>query len=222
MIAPPEVRDERLAEVLAGLVEAQKCGRRADLEGAARAHPDLADELRELWAVAQFAELAQAFRTPRSGVVAPDGLHPSPDDTPRPEVDRPPPLPREFGDYVLLKELGRGGMGVVYQARQKSLNRVVAIKMVREAHLATPADRARFRAEAEAAARLHHPNIVTVYEVGAADGQAYFCMEYVAGETLATRVVEAGPMPGARPRAWWASSPAPSTTPTNTASCTAT
>ena len=197
MIAPPELRDERLADVLAELVEAHKGGRRADIERAAREHPDLADELRELWAVAQFAELAQGFRTPRSGVVSPDGLHPSPDETPRPgaEADRPPPLPREFGDYVLTKELGRGGMGVVYQARQKSLNRVVALKMVREAHLSTPADRARFRAEAEAAARLHHPNIVTVYEVGNADGQAYFCMEYVAGATLATRVVEAGPMP---------------------------
>ena len=96
-------------------------------------------------------------------------------------------------------------------------------KMVREAHLATDADRARFRTEAEAAARLKHPNIVTVYEVGTVDGQAYLCMEYVGGQTLAERVRADGPAPAARGRpARRASSPAPSTTPTPTASCTGT
>ena len=91
-------------------------------------------------------------------------------------------------------------MGVVYKARQKSLDRVVALKMVREAHLATDADRARFRTEAEAAARLKHPNIVTVHEVGTADGQAYFCMEYVGGQTLAQKVARRRPAAAARGR----------------------
>src|SRR5436305_6557516 len=86
-------------------------------------------------------------------------------------------------------------MGVDYKARQKSLDRVDALKMVREAHLATDDDRARFRTEAEAAARLNHPNIVTVHEVGAVGGQAYFCMEFVDGPTLAERVREGGPLP---------------------------
>ena len=190
--------DERLAGVIARLTDQLKVGGRPDLAAAAAEHPDLAAELRELWAVAQFAQLAQGLilgGTPPSSGVHSDGLHPSPDyppDAAETVVD----LPRDFGDYTLLEELGRGGMGVVYKARQKSLNRVVAVKMVREAHLSTPADRARFQFEAEAAARLHHPNIVTVYEVGAADGQAYFCMEYVGGENLAERVHRRGPVPG--------------------------
>jgi serine/threonine-protein kinase len=104
-------------------------------------------------------------------------------------------LPRRFGDFDLLAELGRGGMGVVYRAKQVSLNRTVAVKMVREAHLATAEDRARFRAEAAAAARLSHPNVVTVYEVGEVDGQAYLCLEYVAGRTLSQLVAAEGPMP---------------------------
>jgi serine/threonine-protein kinase len=105
------------------------------------------------------------------------------------------PLARQFGDFELIEELGRGGMGVVYKARQKSLDRIVALKMVREAHLATDADRARFRTEAEAAARLKHPNIVTVYEVGLVSGQAYLCMEFIGGETLADVVRANGPLP---------------------------
>ncbi|MFO0797486.1 MAG: serine/threonine-protein kinase [Gemmataceae bacterium] len=91
--------------------------------------------------------------------------------------------------------MGRGGMGVVYKARQKSLDRIVALKMIREAHLASPDDAARFRTEAAATARLKHPNIVTVYEVGTVGGQAYLCMEYVDGATLAQRVAADGPLP---------------------------
>ena len=97
----------------------------------------------------------------------------------------------------MLGELGRGGMGVVYKARQRTLDRVVALKMIREARLSSDADRGRFRAEAEAAARLKHPNIVTVYEVGHRDGQAYFVMEYVEGQTLGQRLAE---RPAAAPR----------------------
>jgi serine/threonine-protein kinase len=181
-------RDERLAALLSDLTDRQRHGQPADVEAVARAHPDLAEELRDLWAAARFA----AAFAPRPGAPAAD-----PDatvDDPHRPPPAPPALPRDFGDYELLAELGRGGMGVVYQARQKSLNRLVALKMVLHGDLATPAERARFQAEAEVVARLKHPNIVQVFEVGEHDGQSYFTMPYVEGTTLSRRAAD-GPLP---------------------------
>src|SRR5207245_10802955 len=85
-------------------------------------------------------------------------------------------------------------MGVVYKAWQKSLGRTVAVKMLPNVGQASAADLARFRVEAEAAARLEHPNIVSVYEVGECAGQPYFSMKYVEGSNLAERLAE-GPLP---------------------------
>lgn len=97
---------------------------------------------------------------------------------------------RYFGDYELLEEIARGGMGIVFKARQVSLNRIVAVKMILSGHMATPDEVKRFRTEGRAAAGLRHPNIVPIYDVGSQDGQNYFSMEFVDGQNLAQVVRE--------------------------------
>ncbi len=100
----------------------------------------------------------------------------------------PPSLPLSFAGYEVLGELGRGGMGVVYKARQLGLNRLVALKVILAAEHAGPEERARFKGEAESAARLQHPNIVQVYEVGEQGGRPFYSLELVEGGGLNTKL----------------------------------
>ena len=106
-------------------------------------------------------------------------------------------MPEELGDYQLMEEIGCGGQGVVYRARQKSLNRIVALKVIGLGRWATKAHIKRFRFEAEAAASLDHPCIVPIHEIGESDGSCYFSMQLVEGRRL-DEVIKREPMPNRR------------------------
>lgn len=145
-------------------------------------HPHLAKELRELWGTIMVID-AVAQKTHS------DGEPPSGNST-FPETTPPPVL----GDFELLEELGRGGMGVVYRAHQQSLDREVALKLILHGTQASPADQARFQAEVSAAAQLDHPHIVPIYEVGSDQGWQYFGMKLIEGTTL-SKSFASGPLP---------------------------
>ncbi len=184
-------RGARVNEILAEYLGAVDAGQAPSRQELLDRHPDLADELRAFFAdhdeLGRLAHPAEAVTTPP--VAADPGsatqAHNAPAIGPGDTAQLPGTRLRYFGDYELLQELARGGMGVVYRARQVSLNRIVAIKMILAGQLASEADVRRFKSEAEAAGNLDHPNIVPIYEVGTFEGQHYFSMKLVEGGSLA-------------------------------------
>ena len=181
--------EERLAKVLDTLVNDSRNGSSANaLDQAIRENPDLEADIRELYATAMIAADVALFQSVEvSRVIDGDSS-----DLAR-SVATGSAVGVRIGDYELLEEIGRGGMGVVYRAWQQALDRTVALKMIPNAAFAASQDLARLRAEALAAARLNHPNIVPVYEVGEHNGQPWFSMQFVKGATLSDKLA-AGPM----------------------------
>ncbi len=182
--------------LIAAYLEAAQAGAPPDRAALLAGHPECADDLREFFAdLDRFHALATPLRqdpaeagaagTLPEGATLTDAL----------------PVGRTFGDYELLGEIDRGGMSVVYRARQRSLNRVVALKMILAGEFASPAEVQRFRQEAEAAAGLDHPNIVPIYEVGEHDGHHFFSMKLIEGGSLARALApgsRVGPREAAR------------------------
>jgi serine/threonine-protein kinase len=173
--------DEQLAAILNDLINRIRLGQSPDLNALLQQHPDLAPDLREIWPALVLAEeLAkpsldheqptESF-SPAGGAREQAGV----------SFETATSLPRSFGDYELLQEIGRGGMGVVYKARQKSLDRLVALKMILHGEMASAKDWTRFLAEAVSAARMDHPNIVPIHEIGEYEGQHFYTMKLVEG-----------------------------------------
>jgi eukaryotic-like serine/threonine-protein kinase len=155
----------------------EEMGEEPQLEEYLRRFPQFQSELQPLFEVHQALEAGNLVDTPIEGTIAFSTAE-SMDDGRKSGA-----LPKVPG-FEILDLLGRGGMGVVYRARQLRLNRIVALKMIQTGAGASPKEMGRFRAEAEVQARLQHPNIVQIFEVGEAEGCPYFALEYVSGGSL--------------------------------------
>jgi serine/threonine-protein kinase len=167
--------DPDLFPVLDAYLRAMHEGQRAEQERLVAAHPGL----REMFACLNDLESLAPLAPPRNDSEAVTIPPVAP-----PQQTLTAGIPSDFGKYELLGEIGRGGMGVVFQARQKDLDRLVAIKMILGSQLASEDLIQRFHAEARAAAKIQHPHIVQVYETGTLNGLHYFAMQYVEGNSL--------------------------------------
>ncbi len=177
-------RDQRLDEVLAAYLDAVEDGQKVDREEWLRRYPDLAEELSEFFANHdQMAPLAGTAPSTASldsrGSVTVVTQNLGPQDGAGLAKDSP------FASYKVLEEIGRGGMGIIYRARQVGLNRIVALKLISAGAFAGADSIRRFRIEAGAAAALDHPNIVPVYEIGEHQGNHFFSMKFIEGGSLA-------------------------------------
>src|SRR5262249_23130129 len=166
MASESELRDQRLYEIIADYLLAREKHEAINPEDIIAQNPDLAEGLREFFAdheqLVKMAGGRPAAAGQRDATLAGDAS--SPESHTR---------IRYFGDYELLAEIARGGMGIVYRARQCSLERPVALKMILAGNLASAEDVRRFEREARAAANLEHPHIVPIYEVGDHEGHHY-------------------------------------------------
>jgi len=168
-------RDDRLAIVLDTLLKQQAAGQPVDYATLGREHPDLVDEVRQLLTVGQIIDFVK--NSPTTITLGKPSL-------PLGALQ----LPATFGDYELLAEIGRGGMGIVYKAWEPKLNRHVAIKVSTRANVNSEEDR--WLREVKAVGGLAHPNIVPIYKDGVENSRLYYCMRFVEGKTLAAAMAD--------------------------------
>lgn len=162
-------RDEQLAQILDAYLVDLESGLPPDVDGLLGEHPDLAEELSScLESLELVHEATRNLRFAGGAAAAPAKI----------------PRAKRIGEYRLIREIGRGGMGIVYEAHQDSLNRLVALKILPFAAVLDQRQIARFRNEAQAAAQLHHPNIVPVFAVGQERGVYYYAMQFIEGRSL--------------------------------------
>ncbi len=188
MTAPndPTIPQDSIDAVIAAYLEAVDAGRSPDRQELLNRYPRHAEQLRSFFAdhdrmnqAAAPLRLRETSDSSSDAASSPDGAL---------------PRVRYFGDYELLEEIARGGMGIVYKGRQVSLHRIVALKMILAGQFASETEVQRFYAEARSAANLQHPNIVAIHEVGQHEGQHYFSMDYIEGKSLA-QIVRENPLP---------------------------
>jgi WD40 repeat protein/tRNA A-37 threonylcarbamoyl transferase component Bud32 len=174
------LRQDLLEEVLQEYMQRLDRGEVVDQALYLAQHPEVASELRSYFAGTDEVERIHWQVGRETSVLSPSRI-----EAELPESRTEKGVIRRVGEYELLEQIGCGGMGVIYKARQVRLQRLVAVKMIRPDRLVSPADVLRFRSEAEAAASLEHPNIAPIYEIGEYEGEHYFSMKLIEGGSLA-------------------------------------
>ena len=176
---PSTPEEEQFALLVSDLTDRIQRGEKVELSVVCAQHPQFARDLQSIWGMVLVTDAVGSMEAKCIELTQiPSGFGSSDNNAWRLS------LPCQFGDYQLLEEVGRGGMGVVYRADQISLHRTVAVKMILKDTLASQMERDRFFAEARATAQLQHPGIVPVYDVGEIDGRPYFAMQYIQGRTM--------------------------------------
>ena len=166
-ILPPGPEEEHLVQVLESYLSDLESGRPVDPQRLMAEHPSIAPRLKTCLAGLQLIGDASGDHEMSSAAIG-----------------------KDFGDYIVLREIGRGGMGIVYEAVHRQQGRRCALKIIPQAAALDPRQLVRFKNEAQAASRLHHPHIVPVYEVGFEDGCHFYTMQFIAGSSLAQLIQE--------------------------------